>query len=112
MKVNLIKKLRSRAGETISETLLSVLVGALALVMLAGAVSAASGVITKSREKLNTYYNTTETVISKVYGKENLTAGTVTVKSGETKTAEVSVRYAVNDVFGSTPVVVYRAENE
>ena len=46
MKTNIMKKLRSRAGETITETLVSVLIGALALVMLAGAVSAASSVIT------------------------------------------------------------------
>ena len=50
------KKLKSQTGESIGETLVSLLIAALALVMLAGAVSASSGVIMKGRNKLNAYY--------------------------------------------------------
>ena len=59
----LLSKLRSRAGETISETMISVLVAALATVMLAGAVSAASNNIAKSRDKMDTYYSENETLV-------------------------------------------------
>ena len=51
-----LKKLRGNAGESIAETLVALLISALALVMLAGAVSAASNIISKSNEKMNEYY--------------------------------------------------------
>ena len=43
-----LRKLHSKAGETIAETLVALLISALALVMLAGALSAAAKVITTS----------------------------------------------------------------
>ena len=49
-------RLCSKAGESISETMVSVLIAALALVMLAGAVSTASHVITTSKDRLDDYY--------------------------------------------------------
>lgn len=49
-------KLRSKSGESISETLVALLISALALVMLAGAIAAASNMVTRTREKLNKYY--------------------------------------------------------
>ena len=112
MKTNIMKKLRSRAGETITETLLSVLIGALALVMLAGAVSTASRVITTSRDKLNKYYDTTETVINKVYRDESPISGTVTIKSGDTVTDQVDINYDLNTEFGSMTIVVYKMEEK
>ena len=57
-------KLRGQLGESIAETLIALLISALALMMLAGAVSAAANVITKSRTSMNTYNTTTvETVV-------------------------------------------------
>ena len=53
-------KLGSRAGETITETLVSVLISALALVMLAGAITAASNIIKRSRNALSEYYAANE----------------------------------------------------
>lgn len=53
-------KLRSRTGETITETLVSVLISALALVMLAGAITAASNIIKRSRNALSNYYAANE----------------------------------------------------
>ena len=51
-------KLRSRKGETIAETLIALLIASLALLMLAGAVSAASNVVTKSKNAMISYYKT------------------------------------------------------
>ena len=49
------KKLRSRAGETIGETLVALLISSLALLMLAGAVSAASRAVQQSKTKIEEY---------------------------------------------------------
>ena len=53
-------KLRSHTGETITETLVSVLISALALVLLAGAISAAVRIINRSRDSLSEYYAANE----------------------------------------------------
>ena len=49
-------KLRSRAGESIGETLVSLLIAALALTMLAGAIASATKIITQSKAKMAEYY--------------------------------------------------------
>ena len=46
----LTARLRSRAGESIAEVLVSLLISSLALVMLAGMISAAARMVTRSRE--------------------------------------------------------------
>ena len=56
MKKRIMAKLRSQAGESIAETLVATLIAALALLMLAGAVSSASNIITRSNDAMNDYY--------------------------------------------------------
>ena len=56
MRNGIMKKLRANRGETLAETLMAALVSALALVMLAGAMSAARTTILKSEEKMSAYY--------------------------------------------------------
>ena len=53
---SMLSKLRSRAGESIGETLVALLISALALVMLAGAVSSAAGIVKQSNEAMGRYY--------------------------------------------------------
>ena len=56
-----LRKLRSRAGESIGETLIALLIAALALLMLAGAVSSASRIVTRNKAAMKSYYgNDTE----------------------------------------------------
>ena len=55
MKHSIQKRLRSRAGETIAEVLVSVLIAALGMALLAGMISAASKMITNSRKSTETY---------------------------------------------------------
>lgn len=59
MKKRILKKLRGKAGETLAETMISTLIAALALVMLAGAIGAANSAITGSRRAMNEYNDTT-----------------------------------------------------
>ena len=55
----LMSKLRSVAGETIGETLVALLISALALTMLAGAIGAANNIISRSNKAMNDYYTKT-----------------------------------------------------
>lgn len=57
-------KLRSKAGETISETLVALLIAALALVMLAGAIYSAKNIIDNSRTKFSEYYSANENLVT------------------------------------------------
>lgn len=52
-----LRILGSQSGETIGETLVALLIAALALTMLAGAITASGNMIAKGRKKLKEYYD-------------------------------------------------------
>lgn len=52
-----LRKLRGRTGESIGETLVALLISALALVMLAGAIASATGIVTRSNEAIRQRYS-------------------------------------------------------
>ncbi len=60
-------KLRSRAGESIGETLVALLIAALALLMLAGAVSSASKIVTRNKAAMEEYYATKQDTTMKAW---------------------------------------------
>ncbi|MBQ8110359.1 MAG: hypothetical protein IJ124_09405 [Clostridia bacterium] len=64
MKKRMLLKLKSVSGESIGETLISLLISALALVMLAGAISSASNIINNSKTAMETYYGSDEAKIA------------------------------------------------
>lgn len=117
MKHRIKKKLVSQAGESIGETLVALLISALALVMLAGAVSAGMRVVTNSKDKMDEYYKVNNAVVARA-----TTAPTVkgTVASGFSRnTLTVTINkllpsgtippatYWKNETLGGVPVVVY-----
>lgn len=113
MKVSINNKLRSTAGESISETLVALLISALALVMLAGAISAASRIVMKSRSKLETYYDKNETLVNLSAGSN---AGSVTITeppapgaiADDDDTESIPIVYYENDAFSKNKVIAYR----
>jgi len=73
-----MKKLRSCAGESIGETLIALLISALALLMLAGAVSSASKIVTRNKAAMEKYFGTDEEMSQKAIqakwdGNKNIT---------------------------------------
>ncbi len=52
----MFRKLRSRSGESIGETLVALLISALALVMLAAAITSATGIINRSNTAIEQRY--------------------------------------------------------
>ena len=107
------KKLKSQTGESIGETLVSLLIAALALVMLAGAISASSGVIMKGRNKLNAYYtaNEAESGVVKMKSGTRETDDKMTLTDGKGQFSEspsYPVTYYINDEFNSRIVIAYK----
>ena len=101
------KKLNSRAGESIGETLVALLIAAVALVMLAGAISASSDVVISSRKKLEKYYEGEEK-LSDLSGTGSFGTITITDATGSISFAPYSVVFYQNKEFQRTPVVEYK----
>ena len=121
---SIIKKLRSRAGESIAETLIAVLVIAVASVLLAGMIAATNNIVRQSRVRMEAYYE--KNVALETFPD----AGAGSAEPGIKITAtarqndgslnnniynniyfsipDVSVVYAENRVFARDPVIAYR----
>ena len=106
-------KLSGQSGESISETLVALLIAALALVMLAGAISASVGAVNKGRAKLKDYYSVNETINrrglsgSSVSGSNVSNGIKITDTSNSIKTQEYNITYYSNGTFNNKPVVAY-----
>ena len=102
-------KLKSRAGESIAETLVALLISALALLMLAGAVTTAARVVELSREKMTDYYKN-DAILSEGKGPGS---ASVTLTDTDTMT-ELQVYdelgASANNAFANNVVVRYVAE--
>ena len=114
------KKMQNQSGESIGETLIALLIAALALVMLAGAISASSGTISKCRNTLDLYYDNMERVVNRSSTSTSYYSrgdGTVTIKdqtniatgSASYKIADQNVNtyYYANKGFNKNPVIAY-----
>ena len=100
-------RLRSQVGESIGETLVSLLVAALALTMLAGAVTTAGNVVTRSRNKLNSYYSGANSV-AQMSGDSTSGRVTITGDSSTYKGEAYNITiYSNSEQFGGIQVETY-----
>ncbi len=86
-----LNKIKNRSGESIAETLVAVLIAALALLLLAGTINTASNLITKSKNLLDTYYTANNNLAT-----EETKKGTLTVTMQDTAGTSVSESWDVN----------------
>ena len=110
MRKAFLKKLRSRAGESLTETLVALLIASLALVMLASMISSTTRIVTQSKTRLETYYNNNNQVAAQSGGSTPVTMtlapdGTVSAGVGS---KEYSCTAWQNSALQNTPVVSYR----
>lgn len=108
--MNIKAKLKSQAGETIGETLVALLISALALTMLAGAISTAANLITKSETVMETYYEGITTL-----GNPNADGLTIAFSDGvkligDSTSSSIGVKFSKNEAFGSKPIIAYKYE--
>ena len=105
------KRLTSRAGETIAETLVGLLVSSLALVMLAGAISATWKLVYRSDTAMAAYYEANNALEAGSGGNTwsvRLTAeGGGAVRLVESADS-LAVQGNINDTIGNKPVAAYR----
>ncbi len=101
------KKLCSRAGESIAETLVALLVAAIALTMLAGMITATANLVKKSEDKMEEYYTKSEPLEKISAGSETMTL-TITCVTPNISISK-SVYPAKNETFQKTPVIAYRS---
>ena len=100
-------KIHSRNGETIGETLVALLISALALTMLAGAITAGSNMIKASKDKIAAYYTQAESMAS-LPDTANSSVK-ISVTDGFSQTANVGL--VANDTFTKMKVVAYKKVN-
>ena len=104
------KKLRSQTGESIAETLIAVLVIAVALTMLAAMISATADMVKKSEKKMDDYY-TANTALETLSGGTSMSINISPDSSegGSSSIESVSAVYVDNTVL-SKPVIAYRLQ--
>lgn len=100
------RKLRSNAGESIGETLVALLISALALVMLAGAISSTANMITTSAAKMGEYYDGDDVLVQQADSSGTASTITITGSDGTAQTRNVSCY--TNSAFANKPVVAYQ----
>ena len=109
----IVDKLRGNAGESLAETLIAVLIIAVALTMLASMITSTSNLIKKGEETLNKYYTESEkleTFTGSTGGQTvSFTASSETY-APNINISPVSVEYAENIIFTGHPVFAYRIE--
>lgn len=84
-----LRRLGSRSGETIAETLVALLIAALALVMLASAIYTGQHIIERSQDKYTEYYAANEQIVR------------LQKDAGDSKTQKDTATIAVNTGDGS-----------
>ena len=98
------RKLRSNRGETIGETLVALLISALALVMLAGAISSTANMINTSDKKMGEYYSGDAALAEHSGGT---TGHSVTIQGASASKSYYITCYE-NKAFETKPVVAYK----
>ena len=63
MRTDIANKITSQKGETLTETLIALLISSIAMVMLAGAITATSHVVDTGQEKMKSYYDANNAMI-------------------------------------------------
>ena len=107
--VSVKRKINSRAGESISETLVAVLISALALVMLAGAITTASRLVTQSRNRLESYYEANN-VMAEMPDSDGVASSVYITESDGSASFACEVNLYRNEVFKNKPVSAYKSK--
>ncbi len=106
---SIYEKLRSRAGESISETLVALLISSLALVMLAAMITSTSRVVKQSKLKMDDYYQACSLLedfsASAGEGGPEVSSGDAVIQislTGSTLSIRDKVQYRATDELGRT----------
>jgi Tfp pilus assembly protein PilV len=110
LKSTVLSKLQSSAGEALAEVLVAILIAALALTMLASAITSTTKMVNQSKVKMEAYYAEND---SMAIQDQEEAAGqlTVTLTEGETPRTlngeAIKANYCMNTMVGRTKVISY-----
>ena len=101
MKPKLLKLLKSKAGESISEVLIALLISSLALVMLASMISSTNSMVGKSKSKMEEYYSQNEELENIHVSPRPTSSITISISGSNIQISPSPVPYEVNSTLGS-----------
>ena len=112
MKKNIWGKLSSQAGESIAETLLALLISALALLMLSGAVSAGMRMVTSSSQLMQKYYDGNNSLVKRegTSVEYNITVSGLLPKDDAFEVSNTATCWQ-NVRFVDTPIIAYQPKH-
>ena len=112
MHEKLKRKLRSRAGESIAEVLIALLIAALAMATLAGMIGATYSMVEKSKSTMKSYVDANNQLVLQSSGGENgkatMAIGDAPLKLNDADANEsVDVVYYSNSQISGKTVISY-----
>ena len=112
MHEKLKRKLRSRAGESIAEVLVALLIAALAMATLAGMIGATYSMVEKSKTTMKSYVDANNGLVTQDSGGTDGKATlSITVGEGSTQTS-TPVKISEGDADDKTISVVYFSNSQ
>ena len=120
MSGKLKNKLKSKKGETITETLISVLIAAAAMILFASMITSSQRILQKSESIMNAYYDGEEKMEAKMASSGTAGGSTTgaaaaaagTEGAGETKTGGAKVGGTDDEVKTGPGVVTIKQAND
>ncbi|MBR4162249.1 MAG: hypothetical protein IKR11_01930 [Solobacterium sp.] len=112
----MLRKLKHSCGETLAETMIALLIGALAMLLLASMINSSSRVIFRSKEKIQDYTEAENKLIRSPEAERKKGTLTLFDESGQTvkltEKADVSVKvsYSSYEVIAKKEVYAYEAD--
>ena len=110
MKKRIAHIITSQKGESIAETLVALLISSLALVMLAGAITTTTRIVTSSQEKIKAYNEANNNLIDKD-SSASTGSGDLTLKYNSTPSRTIEtyedIPYYYHDEFDGKKIVTY-----
>lgn len=112
MKNSILKKLKGRAGESLAETLIAVLVIAVASMLLASMITATTSIVKRSQSSMEKYYNQSSKL--ETLSDTNLKTASISITVSDMSdsntywTGSIPVQYEQNDELGRHTVIAYR----
>lgn len=111
---DLIRKLKNKKGESLTETLVALLISVLSLTLLASMILSGNRITSRSKERMTDYYDSSSAIVQ---GSGASIDGSITIKDAAGKYCRLSpdensvrVNIYVNYEFKDTPVVFYRSK--
>lgn len=105
MKGRLRARLKGRAGESIAETLIALVIACLAITMLAGIITSSTRLISQSKDALADYYEANNAIADETAADPKTASVTI---EGDGVTQTDGIKYYTNSKLSGRLVIGYK----